>query len=139
MDNQELFMESFKLLLGLEKLGIRIEDTKEDVESGKTIYYFSVPEFSILEIENKELNNKIKTADGLKLIAKELLTEMVINACEAQYPDEEFITDVKNNISEYFKFYAKVRNGETWNQELSDNRVKELIEDLQNASQYKEV
>lgn len=32
MDNQELFMESFKLLLGLEKLGIRIEDTKEDIE-----------------------------------------------------------------------------------------------------------
>lgn len=64
---------------------------------------------------------------------------MVIGACKAQYPDEEFIADVKNNISEYFKFYAKVRSGETWNQEFSDSRVKELIEDLQNASGYKEV
>ena len=53
--------------------------------------------------------------------------------------DEEFINDVKENSSDYFKFYAKVRNGEVWNKELGDATIKKLTEDIKVASSYKEV
>lgn len=137
MDKQQLD-DNFKTLLNLEWLGIRIEGTKE--EGLKTVYYYSVPESSIIELDNKELNNRIKTSDGLKLLAKEALISALINSCKSEYPDdEEFIEDVKNNISNYCKFRAKVRKGEVWNREMGDQRVKELCEDIQRATQYSEV
>lgn len=143
MDKKQL-TDNFKTILNLEWLGIHIEDTKEERENfsftTKTVYYYSVPESSIIELDNKELNSRIKTSDGLKLLAKETLTDMLINSCKEAYPDdEEFIDDVKNNVSEYFKFCAKVRIGEIWNKEMGDNRVKELCEDIQKAAQYSEV
>ena len=49
------------------------------------------------------------------------------------------IENVKNNISEYFIFRAKVRSGEVWNKEMGDLRVKELCEDVKQAAQYSEV
>ena len=121
-----------------------IEDIKEERSNfgftTKTVYYYSVPESSIIELDNQDLNSRIKTSDGLKLLAKETLTDMLIKSCQTAYPnDEEFIEDVKSNVSEYFKFCAKVRKGEVWNQEMGDNRVKELCEDVKKAAQYKEV
>lgn len=141
---KEQIADNFKIILNLEWLGIRIEDTKEERENfgfiTKTVYYYSVPESSVIELDNKELNSRIKTSDGLKLLAKEALTDMLIDSCKTVYPnDEEFIEDVKSNVSEYFKFCAKVRKGEVWNKEMGDNRVKELCEDIQKASQYSEV
>lgn len=143
MDKKQL-TDNFKTILNLEWLGVRIEDTKEERGNmgftTKTVYYYSVPEFSIIELDNQDLNSRIKTSDGLKLLAKETLIDMLINSCKEVYPDdEEFIEDVKNNISECFKFCAKVRVGEVWNKEMGDNRVKELCEDVQKAAQYKEV
>jgi hypothetical protein len=142
--DKEQIKDNLQTILGLEWFGIRIEDTKEMSEpygiATKTIYYYSVPETSTIEIEDVEVNKRIKTADGLKLIAKETLTAMLIDSCKSLYPDdEEFIEDVKNKISDYFKFYAKVRKGEVWNKEMGDNRVKELCEKIQNANEYKEI
>ena len=145
MDKQKQFENYLNIIFGLEWLGIRMEETKEEKDSNwffttKTAYYFSVPESSTIEIENQELNARIKTSDGLKSLAKETLTDMVIDACEQEYgKDKCFIEDVKNNISDYFKFYAKVRKGEVWTKELGDNRMKELTEEIQRASGYSEV
>ena len=143
MDKKQL-TDNFKTILNLEWLGVRIEDIKEERSNfgftTKTVYYYSVPESSIIELDNQDLNSRIKTSDGLKLLAKETLTDMLIKSCKIAYPnDEEFIEDVKSNVSEYFKFCAKVRRGEVWNKEMGDNRVKELCEDVQQAAQYKEV
>lgn len=143
MDKKQI-LDNTKILLWLEWLGIRTEDTKEEYDFdelfARTVYYFSVPESSTIEIEDNKLNDRIKTSDGLKLVAKEALTEMLIDCCQKEYPgDEEFIEDVKNDISNYFKFRAKVRNGEIWNKEMGDKRVEELIKDIQKAAQYSEV
>lgn len=150
--NNKQFADNLGVIFNLEWLGIRIEDVKEEKERygflAKTAYYFSVPESSVIELDDKELielgdkelNGRIKTSDGLILLAKERLTNMLINSCREAYPDdEEFIDDVKTIVSEYFKFYAKVRTGEVWSREMGDNRIKELCKDIQQAAQYKEV
>lgn len=140
---KEQLNNNLQVILGLEWLGIRIEDIKEESDNfglSKTIYYYSVPESSVIESDSEELNARIKTSDGLKLLAKETLIEMVIGACEAAYPDDkEFIDDIQNNISEYFKFKAKVRKGEVWNKEKGDNRVQELCGEILQGTQYSEV
>lgn len=142
--NEERFNDNFKVLLALEKLGIRTEDVK--TEGGafkyttKTAFYYSVPESSTMEVEDAEINARIKTPDGLKLLAKEIIADAIIDACKAEYPDEEdFVEDIKKNASTYFKFYAKVRIGDIWTNEKGDARVKELCEDIQRTAQYREV
>lgn len=140
--NKEQIKESLEILLRLEWLGIHIEDTKEEKGSlglmNKTAYYYSVPESSVIELDDEKFNSRIKTSDGLKLLAKEILTELLIDFIKKEFPDdEEFITDVENNFSDYFKFYAKVRSGEVWNEELGNNRMKELQESVKNG--YREI
>ena len=142
--NKQTLTDSVKVILNLEWLGVRIEAIKDEptdaIFATKTAYYYSVPESSTIELENKELNNRIKTSDGLKLLAKEQLTNMIIESCSAEYPDEEdFIQDLKDNMSDYFKFYAKVRKCEIWNSEMGNARLKELNEVIQLASQYSEI
>ena len=142
--NNEQITNNFNIILTLEWLGICIEETKEEVGdfgiTGKTVYYYSVPESSTIEVDDENLNNAIKTSDGLKLLAKGTLIDIAVNACKEEYPDdEEFIEDLKNNASNYFKFRARVRTGEVWTKEMGDNRVKELCEDITKASQYTEV
>lgn len=145
MNKEKQFENYLSIMFGLEWLGIRMVETKEEKDSNwfsttKTAYYFSVPESSTIEVENQELNARIKTSDGLKALAKETLTDMMIDACEQEYgKDKWFIKDVRNNVSEYFKFYAKVRKGEVWTKELGDNRMKELTEEIQKAAGYSEV
>lgn len=142
--SKERIENNYKIILTLEWFGVRIEDVKEENDDSnlmiKTVYYYSVPESSTIEIDDKDWNARIKTADKLKLLAKEVLSDMLINSCKDVLPDEEeFIEDIKNNTSDYFKFYAKVRKGEIWNKEMGDNRIKELHEEIKNASQYNEV
>lgn len=142
--SKEQMASNLETVLKLEWLGVRIEDVKEQQDPVtfmvKTIYYFSVPESSTIEIEGASFNDKIKTANDLKLFAKEQLTEMVIDTIKNTFPDEEdFIEDVKNNTSEYFKFYAKVREGEIWNEELGNKRIEELSSDLKLMNSYSEV
>lgn len=142
--NKEQLADNIETVLTLEWLGIRFEDTKEENGScglfSKTAYYFSVPEASTITTEDKELNDRIQTANGLKYFAKEQLINMMINSFESAYGDDkEFTDDVRNNIHDYFKFYAKVRVGEIWNKELGDKRIKELTEEIKEASKYREI
>lgn len=130
---------NLKTVLSLEYYGIHIEDTKEQVL--KILYYFSVPEKSTIEIDNA-LNDKIKTADGLIKIAKESLTQIIIDSCKSEFnddeEDEEFYNDVKNNISEYALFYAKVRKGEIWNEEMGKAAIQKITDEIKN-NLYKQV
>ena len=142
--NMGQLQKNVETTLTLEWLGIHFEDVREEKDAWglvtKTSYYYSVPESSIVEVEDKKLNGKIKTADGLKHLAKEMLTDMILDSFEREFgEDAEFIVDITNNLSDYFKFYAKVRTGEVWTKELGDNRIKELTEEMQKASGYIEI
>lgn len=123
----------------MEYYGIHIEDTRE--KDFKQLYYFSVPERSTIEISNA-LNDKIKTADGLIEIAKESFTQIIIDSCKSEFDDdeedEEFYNDVKNNISEYASFFAKVRKGEVWNEEMGKAAIQKITDEIKNNS-YKQV
>ena len=141
--NKVRYAECFKSVLNLEWLGIHIEDTKEVEEKygiTKTICMYSVPESSTIEVEDKDLNERIKTSDGLKYYAKEILSKLFLDSCREAYPDdEEFINEIECNFSSFFKFYCKVRKGEVWNKEMGDKQVEEICKDIENAAQYKEV
>ena len=92
------------------------------------------------EVKDKELSKKIHSSDSLMSLAKEEILDMLMDSCKDVFgDDEEFLEEVKNNTSDYFKFYAKVRKGETWNKELGDAMVKKLTDEIHAASAYKEV
>ena len=142
--NIERLKRNFDIIIGLEWLGVRFEDTKEEKDSfgltTKAIYYCSVPESSTIEVDGVELNSRVKTSDELKKFTKECLTDMIVGSFESAFPnDKDLIEDVKNNISDYFKLYAKVRKGEIWNEEMGNNRVKELCDEIQKVSGYEEI
>ena len=86
MNEQQLF-NGLKSVLAMEWYGIRAEETKEIGYA--THHYVSVPESSTIEIEDQELNEKIKTADGLKKVARDMLVKQVLDYCEAEFDDEE--------------------------------------------------
>ena len=143
--NKELIKQNIYIILTLEYLGIKIESVKEDKDKrgvlSKTAYYYSVPESSTLEVKDTDFKEVIKTDDGLKRIAKETLIAMLLENCKREFGEDadEFISDVKNNISDYFKFYAKVRRGEVWNKELAEQRVKEFVKEMEATIGYTEV
>lgn len=142
--NTEQIQKNIKILFMLEYLGVHIDNTKEEVDEygipGKQIYYFSVPETSTIELEDKVLNSQIKTSDGLIALAKRELSDMVIDSCKDGFgDDDEFCEEIKDNLSNYLKFYAKVRTGETWNKELGYNAVEKIKDKLKNTSGYVEV
>ena len=142
---EELIKRNTTIIVNLEYLGVHIDEVKEEDNPGslfsKTAYYYSVPESSILETENQNLNAKIKTANDLKQLTKEVLIDMMLDHCKEEFGEDsdEFVSDVKNNIGDYFKFYAKVRSGEVWNKELAEQRIKELAKEIEAAVGYQEV
>ena len=142
--NKEQISDSATIIFNLEYLGVHFEDVKEEKSKygffTKIAYYFSVPESSTIEVDNEELNARIKTADGLKRLAKDELCAMIVKAYENDFgKDKDLLDYLKNNTPDYLKFYAKVRKGEVWTKELGDNRIKELTEEIQKASGYSEV
>lgn len=142
--NKELVLDSANVILNLEYLGVHFEDVKEEKSKygffTKMAYYYSVPEFSTIEVDNEELNTRIKTADGLKRLAKDELIAIFVKAYENDFEkDKDLLDYLKNNTSDYLKFYAKVRKGEVWSKELGDQRIKELIDEVQKASGYEVV
>ena len=142
--SREQIEKNLKTVLTLEWLGVHIEDTKEITDEygipSKTVYYLSVPETSTIEVEDKELNKKIQSSDNLIALAKKEILDMLMDSCKDVFgDDEEFLEEVKNNTSDYFKFYAKVRKGEIWTKELGDAMVKKLTDEIHAASAYKEV
>lgn len=142
--SREQIEKNLKTVLTLEWLGVHIEDIKETNDEygipSKTIYYFSVPETSTIEIADKKVSERIKTSEGLISLAKEEILDMLMDSCKDVFgDDEEFLEEVKNNTSDYFKFYAKVRAGEKWTKELGDAIVKKLTDEIHAVSAYKEV
>lgn len=142
--DKEIIEFNINTVFGLEYLGVHFEDTREEKDAygfhSKTIFLFSIPESSTIELEDKELNTRIKTADELKRLTKEIIVDMMIKSFIAQFgEDKEFLDHIKDNTHDYFKFYAKVRSGETWNKELAEQRMKELNQELQEASGYREI
>lgn len=137
MNKQEI-VNCTKTLMTMEWYGIRAEKSTE-VEY-ITHYYISVPESSTIEIEDQELNAQIKTSDGLVTLGKDMVVKSLLESCRAvSDDDEDFIEEVKNNISEYIKVYARVRKGEVWTKEMGDARVEELINELKEELAYQEV
>lgn len=120
---KNILHQSLESLIYLEYLGIHIEDVKNEINFVK--YYFSVPELSTLEINDKKLTEKIKNYNGLIQLTKDVLTEMIISSFE-NIKDEEFIESVKNNINEYCSFYARVRKGDIWNKNKAEDVIKTL-------------
>ena len=115
-------------------------DVNSKLDINRNYYYLSVPETSTIEVEDKELSKKIQSSDSLISLAKEEILDMLMDSCKDVFgDDEEFLEEVKNNTSDYFKFYAKVRKGETWNKELGDAMVKKLTDEIHATSAYKEV
>lgn len=141
MDEQ--IKSNITIILNLEYLGVRFEEVKDEYGThnliSKTAYYYSVPESSTLDVENEALNDRIKTANDLKRLAKDILVDMIINNCKKEFEDDEFISDVENNIDDYFKFYAKVRKGEIWSKDLAEQRIRDIEEEIDKASGYAEV
>ena len=142
--NKEQISDSATIIFNLEYLGVHFEDVKEEKSKygffTKMAYYYSVPEFSTIEVDNEELNTRIKTADGLKRLAKDELIAIFVKAYENDFEkDKDLLDYLKNNTSDYLKFYAKVRKGEVWSKELGDQRIKELIDEVQKASGYEVV
>ena len=136
--NPKQIEENLKTILTLEYLGIHIEDTKE--KDFKQLYYFSVPERSMLKVESAK--EQAETSEDLIDVAKAALTEMILDSCKSEFDDgeedEEFYKDVENNISDYALFFAKVRKGEVWNKEMGKTAVNKAVEQLKNPS-YKQV
>ena len=136
--NPKQIEENLKTILTLEYLGIHIEDTKE--KDFKQLYYFSVPERSMLKVESAK--EQAETSEDLIDVAKAALTEMILDSCKSEFDDgeedEEFYKDVENNISDYALFFAKVRKGEVWNKEMGKAAVNKAVEQLKNSS-YKQV
>lgn len=136
MDNIQI-IKNVQTSILLEYYGIRMEETKEIEHT--TYYYISVPESSTIEINDQELDDKIKTADGLISIAKDFLVKMMLDSCRAVYDNDEFIQHVENNISEYVKVYAAIRKGEVWTKEMGEARIAEIEAEFQQAMEYEEV
>ena len=135
--NNEQLLKNFKTTLLLEWYGIRMEESEE---VGYTTHqYISVPESSTIEVKDPELNTKVKTADGLISIAKDMLVKMLLDSCQSEFNDDEFTQEVKDNISEYLKVYAKVRKGEVWTEDMSDARLKEIEAKFKQAMEYEEI
>lgn len=125
-NNPKQIEENLKSVLTLEYMGIHIEDVVDDF---KQLYYFSVPERSILKVES--VKEQAETAEDLMKVAKTILTEIILDTYKAELADgeedEEFYKDVENNISEYALFFAKVRQGEIWNKEMGKAAVNKAL------------
>ena len=145
MTDIERAIEVIKKSLQLGIYGIKIEETKQTIGAlglpDSYQIYFSIPESSIMYDENKDktFNEKIKTSDGLTEIAKKLIIELIM--CSDR---DDMISS--EDISDFVKFYVKVRNGEVWTKEqsedamkIADEQIKTAIEKLKALNDYKEV
>lgn len=141
MNTKQIVENSLKLTLILEYYGIRMEDTKE--LDGVTYQYISVPESSTIVTEDQEVNDRIKTSDGLVALAKDMLIKMQLDTCReifgADDDIEEILAEMKSTVSDWLKIYARVRKGEVWTEEMAKARLNELGAELREANEYKEV
>ena len=127
--------------LYLEYLGIHSEDAK--TLGNKTIYYFSVPEKSIIKAKDEKNNEKIQTSEGLIKLAKETLLDIVFEVISKSINmndsfDKEIFDEMKEDTSKFVEFYAKVRKGEVWTEE-SGNKAVETLKNMMTNNSYEKV
>ena len=143
--NKDYMAKQVKTIYELEALGIHIEDIKEDYGTGLLKIYYSVPEASTIEVSDKKLNEKIKTSDGLKLLAKDTFIELAADNYKNEFSDDDFIEEIQDNISDFVRFYAKIRVGEIWNEDKRKNKIEEIkasydkIQEILSGMSYCEV
>ena len=148
---EELDREILRQTLDSEYIGIHIENIKYPEinpfdlfkkpggELVIAVCYFSVPESSLLETdENEEMNQLIKTSDGLIRIAKGRINYLMATACLNNGMGEE-AQKILDGDSGYIKYYAKVRTGEVWTKELAGKRLQEMLNDMKKSIGFKEV
>ena len=131
------FTKDLYTILNLEYLGIQFENTVN--ENGITKFFFSVPESSAVTVEGYESNDLLKTSDGLIKIAKQELTKSLVETCKEDDGDTEDNTYADDFVRDYVKFFAKVRVGEVWTDEMAAERIAELKKELEKINVYKEV
>ena len=131
----EELKDALRLTLLLEYIGIHIEDSVQDDLDQKFRFYFSVPEKSVLELKG-DIADKIHTSEDLIKVAKDTILKMIVEPITSEIGDEpdEFDKEFLENIEEHVKFYAKVREGEIWNEELAKAALEKLTD-----NSYKEV
>lgn len=144
--SREQLEKFYKSLLTLEYIGVHTESTEyvNDKFGLPSIlhYYFSVPETSTIE-GDKDLY----TSEALISVAKEELSQTVKELYIDAYGNDEFgkefledfKEDINNNLSDYIKFFAKVRKGEVWSKEKGEESIKKITSEIQKVSGYKEV
>ena len=118
---KKYFKENLEAILALEWLGIRME--KENLRGNYASFYFSVPESSQLIM----CGDSTTTSNTLISIAKESLTDMICKVSGVD--DTEF-------VQAHVKFYAKIRKGEIWTKDLAVQRLKKLIDGLEEFNRY---
>lgn len=146
MNKEELIRRFTEDTVTITALGIVTEDTEETYENGEYInkLMFSVPEKVEMDKNNlldKHRHLDIYSTDGMMKAAKELITNMTLLICRM---DTESIfgswsEDDEEEIKKTMKFYGKVRKGETWTNESSKQAVVDLLKELHEKQEYKEV
>lgn len=121
--DKDYYKQAMLATMELEWLGIKFIEAKEMTDKyghfDKLNVFYSVPEYSTIEVEDKELNERIKTAEQLKILAKDVVKESIIKHNKSEYPDdEELVNELENNFSNYYTFYCKIRKGEVWTKEM---------------------
>lgn len=142
--NTELFSTTIEESLKLTFIGVEIVKQEEVAESkdvwgflNKKIHlYFTVPESSTLDDDDfdEDFNNQIKTSEGIINITKDIYIKMIVKLCDE---DGDFITE--EDVKDYIRFFAKVREGDVWNLEKAMNKIKEVQEDIKKVVEFKEV
>jgi hypothetical protein len=102
---------------------------------------FSVPEKMIVKQEglfDQHRHFDLNSTDGMMQAAKELIINMTKYYCQI---DSVFGWDESDdkNIKEMFKFYGKVRKGEVWDDDTSNNAIDELMKKHKELQEYKEI
>ena len=136
--DKEGLKELIEISLYLEYLGIHEEESKY-TENG-LVYFFSVPEKSTIEPENEKDKDKFQTSDGLIKFAKDVLTGLFLKFIFREFDEEDqfdkkFMEELEEDPSKVMKFYAKVRKGEAWTEEMGRDATNKITEKLS----YKEV
>ena len=143
MNKEELTKKLLEETLTYVALGFKTEKEQEEFSDGRSIMkiMFSVPEKMIVKQEglfNRHRHFDLNSTDGMMQAAKELIVNMTKYYCQM---DSFFGWDESDdeNIKEMFKFYGKVRKGEVWNDETSNNAIDEIMKKHKDLQEYKEV
>lgn len=138
MIDSEKGIEIIKKSVQLRIYGIEVENSKQivgklGIPEGYKVY-FSIPESSTIYDETKDsaYNEKLKTSAGLTQIGKEILMDIIMCSCS----DEDVSID---EMTDFVKFYVKVRKGEMWTQEQSDEIRKKVDDELKTALEKMEL